>query len=390
MRREFEVVEGDAYNRSRLQRSEQNIRNLDFFETVQVEELPGSTPDKTVIDVQVQEKSTGELSLGAGFSTNDGPLAEFRIQERNLLGRGQNLGFAVTLAGERSEADISFTEPYFLGRDLSAGFDLFRVTRNQDELSFEQRQTGGALRIGYPVAKNLRQSFSYRFDENDIRDVDVTASRFIRDQEGVRSTSAISQRLVYDTRDSILDPTEGLVARWESEVAGLGGDAKYFSNIVGANYFYPIRDQWVFSLLGEAGLIFGYGDEDVEINERFFLGGQNLRGFERAGVGPRDIVANDSLGGNQFYRGSVELGFPSGLPEDLGVRGHLFSDFGTLYDIDESDPDIVDEDSIRASVGAGISWRSPLGPIRVDFATPILDEEFDETEVFRFSFGTNF
>ena len=390
IRREFLLAEGDAYNRSKLKKSEQNIRNLDFFETVTVEELPGSSPDKTIIDVQVQEKSTGELSIGAGFSSSDGPLAEFRIQERNLLGKGQNLSFSTTIAGERTEFDIGFTEPYFLNRDLSAGVDLFRVTRDQDELSFEQQRTGGGLRIGYPVAKDLRQTLGYRLEQNDIRDVDAGASRFISDQEGSRTTSAVNQRLVYDTRDSIIDPTEGLVARFETEFAGLGGDAQYVSNTIGANYFHPLRDQWVLSLLGEAGLIFGYGDEDVQINERFFLGGSTLRGFERAGVGPRDITTNDSLGGNQFYRGSVELAFPSGLPEDLGVRGHLFTDFGTLSDIDESDPSIVDEDSLRVSVGAGISWRSPLGPIRVDLGFPVVDEEFDEKEPFRFSFGTSF
>ena len=390
VRREFTLVEGDAYNRSKLQRSEQRIRNLDFFETVEVQELPGSTPDKTIIDVQVQEKSTGELSLGAGFSSNDGPLAEFRIQERNLLGKGQNLSFSTTIAGERTEFDISFTEPHFLNRDLSAGVDLFRITRDQDELSFEQERTGAGLRLGYPVAKNLRQTLGYRIEENDIQDVDATASRFIQDQEGNRQTSAINQRLVYDTRDSVIEPTEGFVARYETEFAGLGGDAQYLSNVVGFNSFYTIHDQWILSFLGEAGVIFGYGGEDVQINERFFLGGNTLRGFERAGVGPRDVTTNDSLGGNQFYRGSVELGLPSGLPRDLGVRAHIFTDFGTLFDLDENDTDIADEDSLRASVGAGISWRSPLGPIRVDAAIPVLDEEFDEDEVFRFSFGTSF
>lgn len=390
VRREFLLVEGDAYNRSKLEKSERNIRDLDFFETVKVEELPGSSPDKTVIDVQVQEKSTGELSIGAGFSSSDGPLAEFRIQERNLLGKGQNLSFSTVIAGERSQFDLSFTEPYFLNRNLSAGVDLFRVTRDQDELSYEQQKTGAGFRLGYPVAKNLSQQIGYRIEENDIQDVEVGASRFITDQEGNRTTSAISQRLVYDTRDSILDPTEGFVARYETEVAGLGGDAQYISNTIAGNYFYPIRDQWILSVLGEAGVIFGYGNEDVEINERFFLGGSTLRGFERAGVGPRDLTTLDSLGGNQFYRGSVELAFPTGLPEEMGLKGHLFSDFGTLYDIDESDPAIADEDTLRVSVGAGISWRSPLGPIRVDLGLPVVDEDFDETEPFRFSFGTNF
>lgn len=390
LRREFTLVEGDPYNRAKLQRSEQKIRNLDFFETVNVENRPGSSSDRTVVDVTVEEKSTGELSVGAGFSTADGPLGEFRIKERNLLGRGQELSFATTVAGERTQFDVSFTEPYFLDRDLSAGFDLFHVRRNQNELAYDQIKTGAGLRVGYPVAKNWRQNLGYRLEENEISDIDSDASLFIANQEGKRVTSAVSQRLTYDTRDSIIDPSEGMVARLETEVAGLGGDAQYLSNRIGANYFYPIRDQWVLSVLGEAGLVFGYGDEDVEINERYYIGGSTLRGFERSGIGPRDTATNDALGGNKFYRGSVELAFPSGLPEDMGVRGHVFSDVGTLWDVDDSDSDIADDSSLRMSVGAGLSWRSPLGPLRVDFSAPIAKEDYDKTEMFRFSFGTSF
>ena len=390
IRREFSLAEGDPYNTAKLKESEQNIRNLDFFETVNVEQRPGSTPSETVVDVDVQEKSTGELSVGAGFSTSDGPLAEFRIREKNFLGKGQELGFSTTIAGERSEFDISFTEPYFLDRDLSAGIDVFHIVRDQDELSYEQKKTGTAFRLGYPLAKNWRQSLSYRIEQNDITSIDDDASRYITDQAGERLTSAVSQRLVYDTRDSLLDPTEGLVARYETELAGLGGDAKYLLNRAGANYFYPVRDKWVLSFLGEAGYVFGYADEDVEINERFYLGGSTLRGFQRSGVGPRDTISDDSLGGNAFYRGSVELAFPSGLPEDLGVRSHVFTDLGSLWEVDDTGPGVTDEHNLRMTVGAGISWRSPLGPIRVDFATPVLEEDYDETEFFRFNFGTSF
>ena len=317
-------------------------------------------------------------------------MAEFRIREKNLLGRGQELAFSTTLAGERTEFDLSFTEPYFLDRDLSAGIDLFRITRNQDELAYDLERTGAGLRVGYPVAKDMRQTLGYRFENNDIQDVDADASFFIRAQEGERSTSAVSQSLVYDTRDSIIEPTEGLITRLETEVAGVGGDAQYVQNRLGANYFYPIKDQWIVSLLGETGYVFGYGDEDVQINERFYLGGSTLRGFERSGVGPRDISTNDSLGGNAFYRGSVELSMPSGLPEDLGIKTHVFTDFGSLFEVDDSGANIEDEHSVRLSVGGGLSWRSPLGPIRVDVATPVLEEDYDEDELFRFSFGTSF
>lgn len=392
IRREMLLVEGDPFSRTKLARSEQKIRDLGFFENVVVKNVSGSAPDKTVIDIEVTEQSTGELSIGAGFSTADGPLADLRIRERNLLGKGQDLLFATTIAGERTQFDMSFTEPYFLDRDLSAGVDLFHVTRDQqDESSFDQRQTGGALRMGFPLSEKWRQTFRYRYERNEITDVDPTASRFIRDQDGVRNTSAISQRLTYDDRDSILYPTEGLYSWFDTEVAGLGGDAEFISGKLGSTYYYPVYERSViFQLLGEIGAIEGLRDEEVKINERYYLGGDTLRGFERAGVGPRDVSTDDSLGGNYFYRGTAELTFPIGLPEEMGVAGHAFTDFGSLWELDDNGPTIADESSLRAAGGVGVSWRSPLGPVRVDVAVPYMDEDFDKDEVFRFSFGTRF
>lgn len=391
LRREMEIVEGDPFNRSKVAKSERNVKNLDFFETVDVDVVQGSAPDKTVVNVNVQEKSTGELSIGAGFSSTDGPLADLSIRERNLLGKGQDLLLSTAIAGSKSEINLSFTEPYFLDRDLSAGFDVFHVTRDlQDESSFDQTRTGGGLRIGYPLSENWRQSLRYSLENNDITDVDSDASRFIRDQEGKRLTSAISQRLFYDTRDSRVFPTSGMSYWLDTEVAGLGGDARYVSAKTGASYYYPLSEQWVVNVLGETGIVEGYSDTDVEINERFFLGGSTLRGFERSGVGPRDSSTNDSLGGNLFYRGSVEMSFPVGLPKELGIKGHTFTDFGTLYNIDETGSDILDESSIRASAGVGVSWISPFGPIRLDVAVPYAKEDYDEEEKFRFDFGTRF
>lgn len=392
VRREFELVEGDPFNRSKLAKSEQNLRNLDYFEKVDVKTLPGSAPDKTVVDVSVEEKSTGEISLGAGFSTADGPLADFRLRERNFLGKGQDVTLAATIAGKRTEFDIGITEPYFLDRDLSAGVDVFHITRDQqDESSFDQRRTGGGLRMGYPLSEHWRQSLRYRIEQNEITNVDSDASRIIQDQEGDRFTSALSQRLTYEDLDSRIFPTDGVTAWMDAEVAGLGGDAKYVSGKLGGAYYYPVAHGWTASVTGEVGAIRGWSDGDVKINERFFLGSNTLRGFSKSGVGPRDIITDDSLGGNQFYRGSVEMSFPIGFPEEMGVSGHAFSDFGSLWGIDEDDmTGIVDESSLRAAAGVGFSWRSPMGPVRVDLSAPLLKEDYDETEAFRFSFGTRF
>lgn len=391
IRREMTLYEGDPFNSTRLKKSEQRLRDLAFFEKAEAKPVAGATPDTVDIDVTVSEKSTGELSIGGGYSTTDGALADFRVRERNFLGKGQELLFATTIAAQRTEFDFSFTEPYFLKRDLSAGVDLFHITRDyQDESSYDSRRTGAGLRLGYPLSEHWRQSLNYRFENNEITNVPATASVYIQQQEGKRATSAVGQRLSYDTTDSRLDPTEGMRARIDTEVAGLGGDANYFKTRIGANYYVPLEDKWILSFLGEAGYIVGLADTDVKINERFYIGGDSLRGFQDGGIGPRDSLTGDALGGNQFWRSSVELGLPSGLPEDLGVRLHAFSDFGALWSLDSSGPNIEDNSNIRASAGVGVSWASPMGPLRADFATPLAKEDNDETEVFRISFGTRF
>jgi len=391
IRREFDLAEGDAFNRTKVAKAEQDLKDLDFFETVKVRPVQGSAPDQTVLDVDVTEKSTGEISIGAGFSTSEGPLADFQIRERNFLGKGQDLSFATTLSGERTEFDLSFTEPYFLDRDLSAGMDAFHVTRDlQDESSFDQQRTGGALRLGYPLGKYLRQTLRYRLENNNIENVQADASRFIRDQAGERLTSAISQRLTYDRRNSTLDPTDGYVVWLDAEFAGLAGDAQYVSGKLGTSAYYPIAHNWILSGTAETGAIEGWGDEDVRINERFQIGSSTLRGFRYGGIGPRDLTTDDAMGGNMFYRGSVELSFPLGMPEEMGIAGHAFTDFGSLWSIDETGAGLVDENSIRAAAGLGVSWKSPFGPIRLDVAAPYAKEDYDDEENFKFSFGTRF
>lgn len=392
IRREIELVEGDPFIKSKLADSERNIRNLNYFSGVDMKVSRGSAPDKSVVNVSVEEKSTGELSLGAGYSTADGALADFRLSERNLLGKGQDLSLGVTVAGKRTEYDISFTEPYFMNRDLALGFDLFHVTQDlQSEASYDQRRSGGGVRMAYPLAENWRQSLGYRYEKNVIRNVKNTASTYIKEQVGSRRTSSVSHRIDYDDRDSRIFPTEGLWAWLDTEFAGLGGDAKYVSGKLGSSWYYPVYEKVVFNLLGEVGAIAGWGDEDVAINERYYLGGVNLRGFESAGIGPRDTTTDDALGGNMFYRGTAELSFPIGLPDELGVQGHAFNDIGSLWDVDSATgAGIVDENAVRASGGLGLSWRSPMGPIRIDYAVPYMSESYDNEQKFRFSFGTRF
>ena len=216
-----------------------------------------------------------------------------------------------------------------------------------------------------------------------------SASLFIKEQEGERVTSSVGQVLLYDKRDNPKDPSEGYYIQLATDVAGLGGDVRYLRNVVTGGYFHPFAPQWVLSLLGEAGEIFGINDT-VRIEDRFFVGGDNLRGFATAGIGPRDTKTGDALGGRTYYTGTVQLGFPLGLPQELGITGRVFTDFGSLFGAVEKGPHVADVRSIRVSGGVGVSWSSPLGPIRLDLGLPLVRESFDKKELFRVSFGTRF
>ena len=392
VRREFRLAEGDAYSTSKLARSEQRIRNLGFFENVSISQQPGTSPDQTVVNVDVREQSTGEISLGAGFSSTDGALAEFGIKESNLLGRGQELRLNALIAAERQQFDVGFTEPYFLDRELSAGVDLFKTrTDFSSESSFDRESVGGALRLGYAVSEHMKHNMYYRFEEIDITDIDADASRFIKDQEGANTSSLVGHSLTWDTRNNRFDTTDGNYLRLSQDFAGLGGDSRYIRHEFKSASFFSIAPQWTFSLSGTGGHLYAWDeDRDIRINERFFVGNRQLRGFDRAGIGPRDITTDDALGGNMYYTGSAEVTFPLGLPDDLGFLGAAFVDVGDLWDIDEIGSEIVDANTPRVAVGVGLSWRSPFGPIRIDFAKALVKEDHDETQLFNFSFGTRF
>jgi outer membrane protein insertion porin family len=390
IRREFRVVEGDAFNTSKIRRSRQRIENLGFFSQVDVQTTQGSAPDQTVIEVEVEEQSTGELSLGAGFSTAEGPFADVSLRERNLLGNGQDLRLGFRISSSRSRLDLSFTEPYFLDRDIAAGFDLFRTATDfGDESSFEQESLGGSLRGAFDVTENLRETVRYTLRRDDIHDVDADASASVREEEGITWRSIIGNEFFYDRLDSRVSPTDGYFARLQNDLAGLGGDARFLRSTVSGGYYLPITESIIGSVRGEVGYIFGIAD-DVRISDRYFLGGDSMRGFASRGVGPRDVATDDSLGGNFLYSGTIEVTFPLGLPEELPIRGRVFSDFGAVTGLDDDGPTIEDTASPRLAVGTGLTWRSPLGPIAIDFAIPILIEDFDEEERFRFSFGTRF
>ncbi len=392
IRREMQLMEGDAFNTAKLRRSRERIRNLDFFEKVEVSNVPSETaPDRTVVKVDVEEKSTGELSFGIGWSSQGGALFSASISERNLLGKGQNLSLSLTVAESKQEIDLSFTEPYFLDRPLAAGFDLFARERDlQDEASYDLQERGGALRLGFKYNDRLSQGLRYLISETTVENVQSDASTYIKQRTGSSVLSQVTQSILYDRRDSSVDPTEGYFARLTHDLAGLGGDEHFLRTTVDAGQYFTVADEVVLGLTGTTGSILGI-DEDVNFIRNFQLGGDNLRGFEYGGASPRDASSGDILGGRWMAAGTAELRFPLGLPEELGITGKAFSDVGVI-----GPPDDVPRNQMnwsqapRLSAGVGVIWDSPMGPVSIDLAQAILKEDFDKTEFFRFNFGARF
>lgn len=392
IRREFTIAEGDAFNTAKLRATRQRLNNLGFFSRVDITNDPGEASDRTVINVAVEERSTGELSIGAGFSSTSGPLGDISIRERNLLGRGQDLRLGLSLGTEQQRIDLSFTEPYFLDRNLAAGFDLFiRTTDLSDESSFEEDQQGFGLRMGYQLEPKLRHTVRYTLSRQNIDDVEVTASEVVKAQAGSHLTSSVTNEFFLDRLNRRFNPTDGYFGSYSIELAGFGGAEKFVRNKLSSGIYTPLFGSSVIaSLTGELGHIFTFDDDTVKLTNRFYLGGSSLRGFDNAGVGPRDLLTDDAIGGHQFYAGTAELTFPFGLPEEFDIRGSLFSDFGSAWGVDDPFPNLTDDTTTRVSLGVGIGWVSPFGPLRVDFASAVLKEDYDKIQLFSFNFGTRF
>tara|TARA_R110000868_G_scaffold232835_4_gene486488 strand:- start:17675 stop:20038 length:2364 start_codon:yes stop_codon:yes gene_type:complete len=407
IRRELDIVEGDAFNQVLVDRSRNNIRRLGFFEEVELEETPGSAPDRARVRVQVTEQPTGELAFGAGFSSTDSFLIDFSISERNLRGRGQFLRFRVSVSGTRETLDVRFTEPRFLDRNLAAGFDLFRVNSDfLSEASFQTASTGASLRLGFPVTAQANLQLRYTLRSDDVQ-VYATASSALLNQAGSRATSVLGYTLNWSRVDDPIEPHNGFRVQVSQDFAGFGGDVRYIQTEVSGSYYKGLFGDVVASFNMNSGFILPWGGDSIRINDRFFKGGSSFRGFEVAGLGPRvvtrdattgDLVRHDALGGRLYAIGSLEVNFPLGLPEQYGVRGSVFTEFGTVGLLDESDQIdevtgqafTVDDLALRASAGVSIFWDSPFGPVRFDFAQAFMREDYDKAEFFRFSTRTGF
>lgn len=395
IRREIKLAEGDGYNTSKEKESRQRLKELDFFKTVDISHERSDDPNKTIMKVNVTEKATGNLSFGGGYSMMEGPFANIKYNQGNLMGRGQDLRSEFWLARYNKAFDISFTEPYFLDKNLSATIGAFHnhQSRGYAHLSlFDQTSHGGMVGVGYNLSDFLSQSVRYTIHQDKIGDMNPAASYFIRQQTGMRLTSSIGQTLMYDKRDSRIETTSGYYVSLSNDFAGVGGNTHYLRNRLETGAYYPLKEQWILSMKARGGILFSFG-HPTRIIDRFSLGGSTLRGFDYSGIGPHDRSTGDPLNGMKFYSGSIQLTFPLGLPEEFGVKGYVFSDGGSLWKTNTPGNQalLIDKKSPRLSAGGGVAWNSPLGgTITIDVGQPIRKAPFDRTRVLLINMGTAF
>lgn len=449
IRREFRLAEGDAYNQLLIENAKKRLQNLGFFKNVEIKRRNGSAPDRVILDVEVLEQPTGELSFGAGYSTSEGIVGDISIAERNLLGNGQYLKLGVSGSKERLGVTLSFTEPRFLGSNVAAGFDIFRnQTTANSTTPFNTTKTGGALRAAFPLAENIYLNTAYSISRDTIdipsgyafaasqalKDACGFTDSFIRangtpaqagdafgDANGpytnigscdgkARWTSMASVGFTVDYRNHPKTPTSGTFFQTGVDVAGLGGDVHYARLSAEGRAYYPIAEKVTFVARAAGGTIMGWGGQDVRLLDLFYKGGETIRGFNNLGYGPRDLATGNALGGYHYWTTTAELRFPLPyVPDDLGMTGAVFVDAGSLFGandtarslnaqcggpvkLDGSAPGVclADDARIRSSIGASILWNSPLGPLRLDLAKAITHTDYDKLQIFRFGATTKF
>jgi outer membrane protein insertion porin family len=446
IRREFDIGEGDAYNRALIDRAERRLKNLNFFKSVKITNEPGSAPDRVVVNVNVEEMPTGEFSVAGGYSTADGFIGEVSIADRNLMGRGQFAKASVSIGQFTRGFDLSFVEPYLLGYRMAGGIDFFaRQTLATSFVSYNTRSIGTNLRLGFALSEELafqphysiyqqeislpaqfnNCQFSSRTPANGGPGVNPTdeaagldtivnvpngcyadgeASLPIRKELGAGPVvvSLVGYSLAYNTLDNNKSPTAGLFAELKQDLAGVGGEVNFIrSSFETRNYYEVFPDVvGVFKLQG--GYLTGWGGKSLRMLDQFQMGPNLVRGFAPAGIGPRDLTpgtTNDALGGTLYWGASIEMQTPVYfLPKEVGIKVAAFVDAGSLWDykgptgwsVTGETLQVADSSAVRSSVGVGLIWDSPLGPLRFDFAYALTKEPYDRTQIFRFSGGTKF
>lgn len=418
IRREFDLSEGDAFNQVLVRRAKQRLEALKFFTSVNISTQPGSQPDRVVLIVDVQDDSTGEFGVGGGFSNSDGFSATVDITERNFLGRGQFIRASVGGGEDSRDYSVSFTEPYFLGYRLAAGFDIFKNTDSSYD-GFDIDNQGINLRLGAPITEDIYLSTAFKYTQTKYSDVTLTSINSLPERNAVQRTinngghdvASLSYTLSYSTLDDRTLPREGISAYLTQEYAGFGGDSEYIKTTAKANYFHMLSESA--DMIGQvsvgAGHVTGVGGGNLRVFDHLFVGQSIIRGFDTRGIGPRVFDGTTEVGaagGTTYFNGTLEVSAPLPLvSREMGLRFNLFADAATLYGNDIAASDFCTSPAAgcapsqrlvgsdmewRASIGAGITWSSPFGPLRVYYAEPVAKESFDDIKKFGFGASTRF
>lgn len=371
IRRELRLGDGDQFSGKGVRRSQERLRKLDYFETVDLETVPTASPSEMDLRVKVKEKPTGLLSAGIGYSTADSVFVSGQVQERNLFGKGYGIGLQGTLSSRTTNYVLNFWNPRLYDTPLGVGIDSY-IT-DKDYLEYEKETVGAKVKFGYPLGEYTRVYANYRIEKYDITDVDENASQQIQDVEGENLASVLGFAITRDTTNSRLNPNKGTLNSIELEYGGglIGGDDNFIKGVVESNYFMPLPWDTIFHWKGSAGYVIENGSDEVPVFERFYLGGiSSVRGYEGRRISPRDDDTGDRIGGDKMFFTNFEYLF--NLNKDFGLMGIVFFDAGNTWDEGELDYDLF------KSVGGGIRWFSPLGPIRLEYGWP-LDELEDDS-----------
>ncbi|MEN8892521.1 outer membrane protein assembly factor BamA [Planktotalea arctica] len=395
VRRQFRIVEGDPFNPREIRESAERIRFLGFFSDADVQAREGSSPDQVIVDVDVSETTTGSLTFGGTFSTSTGPGAVVKYNESNFLGRGQKLGLAITTGTDNRQYSLNFAEPAFLGRDLRFGLDLSYIETDNQNAVYDTNLARFRPSFEFPVSENGRVQLRYTLDMSEMTDLASTAGALITAEaaRGTEWSSALGYTYSYDTRRSGLNPNAGVLLEFGQDFGGLTGNNQYIKTTAKAiAQTKVLNEELTLRATLEGGLL-NYISGSGRATDRFFMGSSVMRGFDPGGIGPREVngATNDSLGGNSFVVARFEAEFPLGLPEEYGISGGLFYDVGSLWSLDQTNADVINEGfKARQVIGASLFWKTPVGPLRFNFSRALSKETGDQEQTFDLSISTEF
>jgi outer membrane protein insertion porin family len=406
IRREFDIAEGDAYNKTLIDRAERRLKNLNYFKTVKITRLPGSVSDRVVLDVEVVEQSTGDFSIAGGYSTTDGLLAEVKVGDRNFLGSGKAVGASVTYGQYARGIDLSASEPYFLGSRVSAGIELYgRQNQASPYQSYGSDIYGATMQVGTPLTEQIGVQYRYSlYNQNVTLDpTSLAAAPSLPIQQaafaGSQWVSSVGDTVTYSTLDNNKNPTSGIKSQLTQDLAGLGGDVKFLRTTEDLRSYHPINDDVVSLVRAQGGYVTGWGGQQVPLLNSFFGGPTMVRGFAPNGFGPRDLTPGttmDNVGGSMYWATTAELqsNIP-GVPQEYGLKASAFVDAGSVFRY--SGPtafpgsaqslQVANNNIVRSSVGVGLTWASPFGALTVNYAVPLTKAAYDVVQPLSFGAG---